>query len=204
MVPITGERMVPLTDEDVAAFAESRLRQAEKCCLCERCGASVPRGSEKDWRHRRTCEGCLPAVLAEQAERERQWAEDEEKRGRAYEAAIAKAKSQPAAERLVAEMRLISELHYMAGWDSLLEWHLWDMVQGGSRNALVGEVDQESVELLRTLSEEAGGWWRYSLDDLDEPSGERFVPLAEWLSLYEAHVAEVKARAEARKERGDG
>jgi hypothetical protein len=83
----------------------------------------------------------------------------------------------------------ISEDYWCAGWLSGLEYILWDAGTGKRKNVCTSE----EIEQLRYLSEKSGGWiiWDEQLKD------ERFVPMDEWLRLYEAK----RHRHEARKDR---
>ena len=77
---------------------------------------------------------------------------------------------------LLCVMTGISEQFYAAGWESGLEFSLWRMVCGGARDYGLGEISERQVQLLRLLSEEAGGWWAW-----DEERGEHFMNRKEWL-----------------------
>ncbi|MBI2091343.1 MAG: hypothetical protein HYT78_21825 [Deltaproteobacteria bacterium] len=77
----------------------------------------------------------------------------------------------------------ISEDYWCAGWLHDLEYVLWDAVIGKRK----GICSPEEVEQLKYLSEKCGGWviWDEQVKD------ERFVPMKEWLRLYEARGAKV-------------
>lgn len=88
--------------------------------------------------------------------------------------------NRPAATALLTLMHDISEDCWCAGWMSSLEFTLWDVVQGGDRNVGMFPLSEERVECLRWLAEQAGGWWIWD-------NGEKFIPTAEWLPMYEAN-----------------
>lgn len=73
---------------------------------------------------------------------------------------------------LIALMTGISEECWCAGWMSGLEYDLWQAKRGMSYGQ--GVITDRQSDLLRLLSEEAGGWWRWTED------GPQFVPLDEW------------------------
>lgn len=83
--------------------------------------------------------------------------------------------TQEAAEAgLLALMAGISEELWCAGWLTDLEFDLWAMMTGAreDRGYGMGVVSDRQIELLRLLSEEAGGWWTNC--------GEEFVNLEKW------------------------
>lgn len=73
---------------------------------------------------------------------------------------------------LLALMGGLSEEHYAAGWISGNEITLWKAAPGTAYG--MGEITERQATLLRLLSEEAGGWWRWNGDC------PLFVTLAEW------------------------
>ena len=74
----------------------------------------------------------------------------------------------------------ISEDYWCAGWLSGLEYTLWDAVTGKRKNV----CSSEEIEQLRYLSEKCGGWIIWDQQAKDE----RFVPIDEWLRLYDARL----------------
>jgi len=73
---------------------------------------------------------------------------------------------------LLALMRGISEEYWAAGWISGLEYVLWN-VKGGTALGQ-GEITERQATLLKLLSEEAVGWWRYGAN------GPEFLSTEEW------------------------
>jgi hypothetical protein len=98
----------------------------------------------------------------------------------------------------------ISEDCYCAGWMTGNEYTLWEMVtdQAAERRYGMGEVEAQSIEDMRTISAEVGGWIRWRDDDEDkelpvEDWGPVFTPMAEWLPMYERRMSQwAKLRAE--------
>ena len=91
----------------------------------------------------------------------------------------------------------ISEDCYCAGWMSGNEYTLWTMVanQDADRRYGLGEVELQQIEELRAISTEVGGWIRWRDDDDDKslpPSewGPVFVPMEQWLPMYERRMTE--------------
>lgn len=82
------------------------------------------------------------------------------------------------ADLLQKVMSEISEEHWCAGWMSSLEYILWDAVAGKRKDI----CSAEEIEQLKYLSEKCGGWVIWD----KQAKGERFVPMEEWLRLYEA------------------
>jgi hypothetical protein len=76
---------------------------------------------------------------------------------------------------LLGPMTGISEERWCAGWLSNLEFILWRARNGEPSGFEVGSATPRQAELLRLLSEEAGGWWVY------EEAGPVFLPMDEWL-----------------------
>ena len=72
----------------------------------------------------------------------------------------------------------ISEECWCAGWLSGLEYTLWDAATGKRKNI----CGPEEIEQLRYLSEKCGGWIVWD----EQAKDERFVPMEQWLRLYEA------------------
>lgn len=79
---------------------------------------------------------------------------------------------------LINVMSAISEERWCAGWMQSLEYVLWDAVTGRRE----GICSPEEIEQLKYLSEKCGGWIVWD----EQAKGERFVPMQDWLRLYEA------------------
>jgi hypothetical protein len=79
-----------------------------------------------------------------------------------------------AAGRLRYLMSEVSEDYCAASWLIGLEYDLWNMVRGGSREFGEGVVPPETVAELRQLSDDCGGWHTH----------DRLVPLDEWRREY--------------------
>jgi hypothetical protein len=77
---------------------------------------------------------------------------------------------------LLALMTGISEEHYFAGWMTGLEFDLWRARETGPLEYGRGAITRRQCDLLRLLSEEAGGWWVFDMD-----RGPIFLHMAEWL-----------------------
>lgn len=82
---------------------------------------------------------------------------------------------------LLGKMEEISEDLWCAGWLIGLEFSLWRAVTDGPFDYGLGRISQEDCDLLKSLSDDAGGWWR-----LDINSGRTFTPMNEWLQLVQA------------------
>ena len=65
-----------------------------------------------------------------------------------------------------------------AGWMHNLEYMLSDDVTGRRKNL----CSPEEIEQLKYLSEKCGGWIIWD----EQAKGERFIPIQDWLRLYEA------------------
>lgn len=78
----------------------------------------------------------------------------------------------------------ISEDKWSAGWVTGLEFDLWEMVIG-KKDPSYGMGGSFLLDLvgLRAMAERCGGWIVW-----DREHGERFVPMAEWLAIYDEHV----------------
>ncbi len=72
----------------------------------------------------------------------------------------------------------ISEEYWCAGWMHNLEYMLWDAVIGKRE----GICSPEEIEQLKYLSGKCSGWIIWD----EEAKDERFVPMQDWLRLYEA------------------
>ena len=80
---------------------------------------------------------------------------------------------------LVKIMSAISEECWCAGWICRnLEYMLWDAITGRRKNL----CSPEEIEQLKYLSEKCGGWIIWD----EQAKGERFIPMQDWLRLYEA------------------
>jgi hypothetical protein len=82
------------------------------------------------------------------------------------------------ADLLLKLMSWISEECWCAGWMHNLEYILWDAVTGRRENV----CSPEEIKELKYLSEKCGGWIIWD----DQAKGERFIPMQDWLRLYEA------------------
>jgi hypothetical protein len=78
-----------------------------------------------------------------------------------------------AALGLFALMTGISEEFWCAGWMHGTEDALWRVQPGTGWGR--GIITERQAQLLRLLSEECDGWWRW-----DDKNGAVFVRLAEW------------------------
>jgi hypothetical protein len=77
---------------------------------------------------------------------------------------------------LLGLMTGISEERWCAGWMRDLETQLWRARNGETFEGGPSIVTQRQADLLRLLSEEAGGWWAF-----DDTHGPIFLPMEEWL-----------------------
>ena len=91
----------------------------------------------------------------------------------------------------------ISEECYCAGWMAGNEYTLWEMVSdpAAERRYGMGAVEPEQIEEMRAIAAEIGGWIRWRDDDGEKglpPSewGSVFIPMPEWLEMYERRMAE--------------
>jgi len=82
------------------------------------------------------------------------------------------------AGRLLKIVSAISEEYWCAGWRHDLEYILWDAVIGRRKDICT----PEEIEQLKYLSEKCRGWIIWD----EQTKDERFVPMEEWLRLYEA------------------
>ncbi len=76
-------------------------------------------------------------------------------------------------------MSEISEERWCAGWLGGLEYILWDVVTG-KRNDI---CSPDEIEQLKYLTEKCGGWIVWDKQAINE----KFVPMEEWLRLYESN-----------------
>lgn len=121
------------------------------------------------------------ATEAEQADT--LWSEVEETR-EVYNVARLEGRDAIAAKTLCAQMSDLSEEYYCAGWLIGLEFSLWSMLEGGSRNFGMSVVTEKEIGELRSLHKRCDGWWVWS-EDLQ---GEAFVSTEEWIVIYAEHV----------------
>ena len=90
-------------------------------------------------------------------------------------------------QRLLSElMSEISEEWFCAGWIIDLEYTLWTVVTNPTARRQFGmeELSAHQIAQLKSLSESIGGWIMW-----DDPVGEVFVPMREWLTIYDKAVA---------------
>jgi len=144
--------------------SESR-EMASSCCVC-RCGKEVPKGN--------LCEDCR------QVETERLAADMERYAAmqKVREESLGKSADKSSANELADEISRISEENYCAGWLSGIEEMLWDVVNGREVEGL--RLPQESVNKLRKLNHESGGWWCWSGKVLV------FVTTEEWSEMLKS------------------
>lgn len=81
---------------------------------------------------------------------------------------------------LVKLMSAISEEYWCAGWMHNLEYTLWDVVSGKREDICT----PEEIEQLKYLSGKCGGWIVWD----EQAKREKFVPIQDWLRLYEARL----------------
>lgn len=84
-------------------------------------------------------------------------------------------------EELRQEISRISEAGYYAGWNVDLEFFLWQVFNGGSREFGVKTITDAEIAHLKTLSEQSGGWWYWS----DESKKVVFISMGEWQEIYQ-------------------
>ena len=75
-------------------------------------------------------------------------------------------------------MSCISEERWCAGWMSKLEHMLWDAGTGRRENLCT----PEEIEQLKVLSGKCAGWIIWD----EQAKNKRFVPMQDWLRLYES------------------
>jgi hypothetical protein len=85
-------------------------------------------------------------------------------------------------KQLADYMSDLSERSYCAGWMMGLEYVLWNAVVAGPRKYGFMEITGEHIAKLKALSDSCGGWIIF-----DDEKGETFVPLNEWLRIYESN-----------------
>jgi len=88
-------------------------------------------------------------------------------------------------------MSNISEDYWCAGWNTSNETMLWRAITTEDRT--VGLFDAALTEWevaeLKRLSESAGGWFAWGVDE-DGEAGAQFVPMAEWVERYARETSE--------------
>lgn len=93
----------------------------------------------------------------------------------------------PKQKELADLMSDISEDWWCAGWMQNLEYSLWELVC--TRKTELGRhmlYGSQLNDLIR-LSGEIGGWIYFDLDGLQ---AETFVPMDDWLEMYNKEVSE--------------
>ena len=88
----------------------------------------------------------------------------------------------PEAEQLSSYMSDLSERAYCAEWMEGLEYALWDAVLKGRSKYGRLQLTSQHISKLHELSRACGGWVVF--DDTDGPT---FLPLPQWLTMYDAH-----------------
>lgn len=89
-------------------------------------------------------------------------------------------KDTPEAEALLDAMHAHSE-EWCAGWLTDQEYYLWSVVIDDQQWDRIGPDAYARRDLLRTLSDLAGGWWIWG-----GPEGRTFLPLNVWQRRYAA------------------
>lgn len=82
---------------------------------------------------------------------------------------------------LAEEMSRTSEEAFFAGWMDGLEYRLWEAVHGGPRKYGQIVLTRERLDRLQELSSRLGGWVWFN----DDKELEEFLPIEQWLPLYE-------------------
>ena len=90
-------------------------------------------------------------------------------------------------EFLADYMSDLSEEAYCASWLGNLEYALWDIVRGGSRDFGRTEFAEHQIDRLKELSAACNGWIVW-----DEKNGPKHVPMNEWLQMYADHTRELE------------
>lgn len=75
----------------------------------------------------------------------------------------------------------ISEEGWAAGWMDTLEYSLWHMILHGPAQYGFKLVDEQTIQQLNLLSEQAGCWIAY-----DDVTQETAIPLPEWQKMFQA------------------
>ncbi len=81
--------------------------------------------------------------------------------------------------KLAELMSEISEEGYCAGWMSMLEFDLWEIINGGNREYGRYEVTQNDIDQLNSLSQECGRWIIF-----DDANDETAIDLKTWKKMY--------------------
>lgn len=161
------------SDDEVAQMANHSRNDAERCCTCRGCGASIdePYGM---------CAPCKAADEERRRVREAQIKAEDEAYERLREQSLEAASDRRAATALERLMSDISEDHYCATWLCGLDAALWHYVVNGPGQFGMGMITEADIEQLKALADGAGGWWHWP----DGAHGTLFVPMAEWLEMY--------------------
>jgi len=77
-------------------------------------------------------------------------------------------------------MSEISEDAYCAGWMIDNEFNIWSAVATGRAENGYQYANPRLLRRCKKLAAEIGGWMRWT------PDGPQFVPMAQWLVLYES------------------
>ncbi len=181
--------MCPQCDHVIANISgggwESRrddsYEQAKGHCCCYQCGVRIGSGDLQSLDSRLYCKVCRERQMRESALMRPMRETEIERRSKIYEVALLNARNDAIARALEDLMSDISEEYYCAGWLIGLEFTLWSMLEGGSREFGMGVVTEDEVKRLRELSEQCGGWWWGGETDDDVC---RFVTLEEWAEIY--------------------
>jgi hypothetical protein len=88
----------------------------------------------------------------------------------------------PEEKQLADYMSHLSEQAYCASWMAGLEYVLWSAVVDGPRKYGRLEITGEHNATLKKLSDACGGWIMFA-----DEKGETFVPLDEWIHIYESN-----------------
>jgi hypothetical protein len=93
------------------------------------------------------------------------------------------------AERLISLMSDLSEELWCAGWLIDCEYLFWKW-------ATAKGVHITAIAAIKEAGSEAGGWAHWPTDDRDFPIGDGpvFVPITEWLYLYNAWLKNEQRR----------
>ena len=93
-----------------------------------------------------------------------------------------------AKELLVRTMCDYSDISPLCSRPSDLEYELWAFACGDAETMWAGSfgkgLQEDDRKRLSELANDAGGWYYWS----DEaPVGEKFIPMEDWLKMYEEH-----------------
>jgi hypothetical protein len=89
-------------------------------------------------------------------------------------------------EKLRQLMSDLSNEHWSASWLDGCEFELWHFVVNGPGHWGLLDIAQDQIEELRRLSDDVGGWFTWPDDD--NVHGALFVPMSEWLAMYQKHT----------------